>query len=244
MKPYHGEFVQVLTARRTWRTFGRAPVPLRDLAALLDLTFGVRMEGQTVDGTHVLFKTSPSSGALHPVEAYVLARHVSGLARGLYHFGPKARRLHLVKRGASSAQIQRYLADQWWFRDAAAVVFLTAVLPRVRHQYPNPRAYRSVLLGAGHLCQTFCLVATWLKLAPFCTQALADSLIERDLEIDGVDEVLLYAAGVGTRPRGGKWKQWPPHADGNPELPPPRARSRPAGVQTARRPSTRPKTRD
>ena len=36
---------------------------------------------------------------------------------------------------------------------------------------------------------------------PFETMALADSRIERDLKIDGVTEAVLYAAGVGTRPR-------------------------------------------
>src|SRR6266566_2232899 len=49
----------------------------------------------------------------------------------------------------------------------------------------------------GHLCQTFCLVATWLGLAPFCTAALKDTLIERDLGIDGIRESVLYVAGVG-----------------------------------------------
>ena len=44
-------------------------------------------------------------------------------------------------------------------------------------------------------------LATWLGLAPFETMALADSRIERDLGIDGVSESVLYAAGVGTRPR-------------------------------------------
>jgi hypothetical protein len=55
-----------------------------------------------------------------------------------------------------------------------------------------------VLLDAGHLCQTFCLVATWLGLAPFCTAAFEDSLIERDLGLDGIRESALYVAGVGT----------------------------------------------
>jgi hypothetical protein len=38
---------------------------------------------------------------------------------------------------------------------------------------------------------------------PFCTMALADSVIERDLGIDGVTESAMYIAGVGTRPTGG-----------------------------------------
>jgi SagB-type dehydrogenase family enzyme len=231
-KPVHGRgvplpsptpndaFTKVLLERRTWRGFGKTPVPLSKLGTLLGLTFGVQMEGRTAAGTHVLFKTSPSGGARHPIEAYVLALRVSGLPRGLYHFGPDTGRLHRVRRGATPGQLVEYLSGQWWFADAAALVLMTAVLPRVRWRYPHPRAYRSVLLGAGHLCQTFCLVATWLKLAPFCTQALADSTIERDLGVDGVDEVVIYAAGVGSRPRDGRWVQWPPHQSGQPFFPP------------------------
>jgi hypothetical protein len=66
-------------------------------------------------------------------------------------------------------------------------------------KYRFARAYRVVLLDAGHLCQTFCLTATWLGLAPFCTAALNDSLIERDLGVDGVTESALYVAGAGMR---------------------------------------------
>jgi SagB-type dehydrogenase family enzyme len=214
------DFTRVLLERRTWRGFGSAPVPLSKLGTLLGLTFGVQMEGRTAAGAHVLFKTSPSGGARHPIEAYVLALRIGGLPKGLYHFGPDTRRLHLVRRGASPAQLVEYLSGQWWFAEAAALVLMTAVLPRVRWRYPHPRAYRSVLLGAGHLCQTFCLVATNLKLAPFCTQALADSRIERDLGVDGVEEVVVYAAGVGSRPRNGRWIQWPAHQPGRPFFPP------------------------
>ena len=60
-----------------------------------------------------------------------------------------------------------------------------------------------MLAEAGHLCQTFCLTATWQGLAPFCTMALADATIERALGIDGVSESVLYAAGAGKK-TGGK----------------------------------------
>ncbi len=86
---------------------------------------------------------------------------------------------------------------------------MTAVFARTEWDYPYARSYRAVLLEAGHVCQTFCLVATALGLAPFCTDALADSLIEKDLGIDGVTESVLYAAGVGTRPAGVEWAPSP-----------------------------------
>jgi nitroreductase len=64
-------------------------------------------------------------------------------------------------------------------------------------RYRHSRAYRVILLEAGHFCQTFCLVATWLGLAPFCTAALDDEKIEADLGLNAHESVL-YAAGVGT----------------------------------------------
>lgn len=91
------------------------------------------------------------------------------------------------------------LAGQWWFRGAAIVVFLTAVFQRTQWKYGYPRAYRAVLAEAGHLCQTFCLTATWLGLAPFCTMAFADTRIEKALKVDGISESVLYAMGAGAR---------------------------------------------
>jgi nitroreductase len=87
------------------------------------------------------------------------------------------------------------------------------VFPRVQWKYSFARAYRVVLLEAGHFCQTFCLIATWLKLAPFCTAALADSTIEQALGVDGATESVLYAMGVGTRPAGAPWTPWPDRND-------------------------------
>ncbi len=211
LSEYDGGFADVLLARRTWRGFGKRAVRRKDLATLLDLSFGAQMTGRPLTGGQVLFKTSPSGGACHPIEAYVLAIRVRGVDPGLYHYSPRTSRLHRIRKGATARQAVRYLAGQEWFAGAAVVVFMTAFLPRLWRRYPNARSYRAVLLEAGHACQTFCLVATWLGLAPFCTMALDDTRIERDLEIDGVGEVLLYAAGVGTKPTDGRWVQWPGH---------------------------------
>ncbi len=205
---YSSEFPAVLLSRRTWRGFGARKVSAKALGTLLDLTFGCQLTG-TRQGVRVLFRTSPSGGACHPIEAYVLALRVQGVAPGLYHYSPRTRRLYLVRRGASDGLAVSYFAGQSWFGRASALVLMTAVMPRVWWRYPDDRSYRAVLLEAGHFCQTFCLVATWLDLAPFCTIATEDSRIERDLGIDGTREILLYAAGVGSKSRDGQWVQWP-----------------------------------
>ena len=61
----------------------------------------------------------------------MLALRVDGLARGLYHYAAAAHALEPRRRGATASQVEAYLGGQWFFRPAAAVVFITAVVPRV-----------------------------------------------------------------------------------------------------------------
>jgi SagB-type dehydrogenase family enzyme len=197
---YTGEFPRMLQERRTWRKFGNEPIPKEIVGRLLHLSFGVQGWLRIPEGGRFAQKTSPSGGALHPAEAYLLSRNVRGIPPGIYHYDAVGHRLQNIRRGASRAEIQKLLAGQWWFRDAAFVLFLTAVFRRTQWKYDYPRAYRAVLAEAGHLCQTFCLTATWLGLAPFCTMAFADSRIEQTLNVDGISESILYAMGAGAKP--------------------------------------------
>src|SRR5262245_57220256 len=104
-------FVRVLLERRTWRSFGRRPVPLALASALLRFTFGAqKLIDLGVLGPAML-RTSPSAGARHPIEAYVVARRVSGVPPGLYHYSPFEHRLVRLTRGAKAA-IARHLAVQ------------------------------------------------------------------------------------------------------------------------------------
>ena len=201
-----GEFTRVLTARRTWRRFAAGKLALAELATLLGLTWGVREWVAVPPLGRFAVKTSPSGGALHPIEAYVVARDVGGISPGIYHYDATRHRLELLRRGMTRDRMSDYVMGQRWFSEAAAFVFMTGVFTRTQWKYRYPRAYRVVLAEAGHLCQTFCLVATWLGLAPFCTMAMADSKIDRDLGIDGVREGVLYVAGVGKRPAGLDWR--------------------------------------
>jgi SagB-type dehydrogenase family enzyme len=204
-----GEFPQVLLARRTWRQFARQPADLKSLATILGLTFGVQRWAELPRIGKVALKTSPSGGARHPIECYVLALRIKGLGRGLYHYRPDRHVLEQLTSGATPHQVSRYLPGQGWYGDASGLVLMTAVFARTQWRYPFARAYRVVLAESGHLAQTFCLVASWLGLAPFCTMALADSAIERDLGIDGAAESILYVAGFGARPDGVAWAPWP-----------------------------------
>jgi SagB-type dehydrogenase family enzyme len=193
----NNEFLDTLLSRRTYRDFSSEPLPLESLSELLFYAWGVMgyLRGSLLG--KLPLKTSPSAGARHVIEVYVLALRVRGLRRGLYHYAPDCHRLEKLRFSPGPRRAADYCAGQDWVQNAAALFIMTAVWERSMWKYRFPRAYRTILLDAGHICQTFCLMATHLHLAPFCTAALKDSMIEKDLGLDGINESVLYVAGAG-----------------------------------------------
>jgi SagB-type dehydrogenase family enzyme len=186
-----------LNSRRTHRKFSKQKPTLQTVSQLLSLVWGVTRYLHSPLFGRLPQKTSPSGGARHPGEVYLLALRIRGLRPGLYHYHPVHHHLEKISSVATPKQAWLYCARQDYTKKSAALFLMTAVFPRTMWKYDRARAYRVVLLDAGHLCQTFCLVATWLGLAPFCTAAFQDTLIEHDLGIDGIRESMLYVGGIG-----------------------------------------------
>jgi SagB-type dehydrogenase family enzyme len=186
-----------LLTRRTWRTFSAQPVPVAALGTLLKTTFGVHRRGHVAGQGPVILRTSPSGGSRHPIEAYVLAWNIDGLAPGAYHFDSASSELVDLQRSIAATDIPALLAHQTYFGRAAAAVIMCPVFARTQWRYGHSRAYRTVLLDAGHLGQTFCVVATALGLAPFTTMAFSEATLEGLLGLDGIRECPIYVVGVG-----------------------------------------------
>ena len=167
------------------------------------LTFGVQRWADTDGQGKVVLKTSPSGGACHPIEAYVLAHRVRGIEAGFYHYESDTHRLTTIRRGARAATLRACVQSQPWLGDAAFLVFMCPIYARTAWRYPSGRAYRSILIEAGHLGQTFCVLAAERGLAPFCTLAIDDPHVDRQLGLDGVDQGVIYLVGAGAAPRGG-----------------------------------------
>jgi SagB-type dehydrogenase family enzyme len=190
-------FDGVLRSRRTVRRFASAPVSRTDLAALVRGTWG--RTGWLSDAVlgRLPAKTSPSAGGLHPIECYVFAWNVRGLARGLYHYDVRGDELRTLRDGDMSELAVEIASGQRWIARAAFLCVMTAVFGRTLWKYRLENWYRSVWLDAGHLAQTFCLLATSRGLGSFTTAAMQDSRIEALLGLDGRQEFPVYLCGAG-----------------------------------------------
>jgi len=191
------ELERVLAARRTVREFRRQPVSLEDLAGLVRGTWGRTgwLDGGPMG--HLATKTSPSAGALHPIECYVMAWNVRGLRAGLYHYDVAADALARLRSGDLRATAVKAASGQRWVGRAAFLCVMTAVFERTLWKYDLENAYRLLWLDAGHLAQTFCLLATSRGLGSFTTAAIQDTFLERLIGLDGVKEFPVYLCGAG-----------------------------------------------
>ena len=192
------EIERTLMARRTSRQFGVDAIELATLSRILAFAAGVQewisLEGQG----EVALKTAPSGGARHPVEVYIAAWNVTGLAPGLYHYASDEHVLEFLRGDIGANDIPRYFPNGDWYAGCGAVFLFTAVYERDLWRYAYSRAYRAPLVEVGHVAQSVCLLATECGLATFVLMGLADTEIEHDLGIDGISESVLYAAGIGS----------------------------------------------
>jgi SagB-type dehydrogenase family enzyme len=193
----------VLRGRRTVREFGKRRVAFSDFAGVIRGTWGQTSWLDAGPFGKLIAKTSPSAGARHPIECYVIAWRVEGLSAGLYHYNVRRDRLERLRLGDFRAEAVRIASGQKWVRGAAFLCVMTAVADRVFWKYRTADAYRLFFLDAGHLAQTFTLLASERGLGPFTTAALQEKRIERFLGLDGIAEFPVYLCGAGAPVRGG-----------------------------------------
>jgi putative peptide maturation dehydrogenase len=197
-----GTFLDLLRQRRTTRHFDtNRPLPLGPFAQVLRMTFGAFGVEELAPGMVAVKRTSPSGGALHPIEAYPLVIDVEGLTPGFHHYRGQDHALELLiplEKDEARALANRLVIGQDYFADASALVFHVARLDRQFWKYrEHPKAMRVLLLDSGHLSQTFYLAATHLGQGAFYTAAINDADIEGILCLDSSARMVIGANGIG-----------------------------------------------
>lgn len=185
------EFWEVIARRRSERQYQDTPLGFSELALLVFATQGV-----TARHGEYLFRTSPSAGALYPIETYLLASRVETLPQGVYHLNIVKNSLELIHRGNRAGELAAAALGQSMVAQGAVTFVWTAIPGRSTWKY-RERAYRYLYLDAGHIGQNLYLAAGALNLGCCTIGAFFDEEVNSIIGVDGVEETAVYMGVVG-----------------------------------------------
>ena len=202
-KPADSALEALIRKRVTCRNWDSSkPLSAEDFASVLFRTFGARAVSDE-PGITVMKRAVPSAGGLHPTEAYLLVQNVEGVKPGLYHYHPIDHALEPlgdIAEDKSAELTLRIVAGQRHFMKAHVVIVLASRFRRTFWKYRNhAKAYRAVILDAGHLSQMLYLAATERGLAAFITAAVNERNIEEIFGLEPMVEGVLAVSGFGWR---------------------------------------------
>lgn len=189
---FHGLSVEgAIEERRSVRDYADRSLSLE---ALSRLVWGA----QGITDEQLQFRAAPSAGALYPIETYPVVLDVAELEPGLYHYAVREHALEVLETGHFRRNITAAGFHQAFLGRAGVCIVLSAIFQRTRWRY-RERAYRYVLLEAGHIAQNLYLEAVSMGLGACAVAAFRDGDLNDLLDLDGVDEAALYIVSIGER---------------------------------------------
>ena len=174
------------------------PLGADELSWVTYLAFGQTGTHSTYYGER-LAKTSPSGGARHPTEAYLIVLDVDGIAPGAYHYDVEHHVLEELTPGDHTAAVRAGLLQREEpLPFTARAAFITGTrFERTMWRYREAFSYRSVHHDLGHLTESLRLLARALRRNYVRGLDVKESVIEPLLRLDGIEEAAMNFAIIG-----------------------------------------------
>jgi SagB-type dehydrogenase family enzyme len=187
---------RLVARRQSCRHFTGESMRLKELASILHVAYGTLGMRRWHDGLRTYHRTVPSGGGLYPLELFVVVNAVERLPQDIYHYHARDHSLEPLAKPTSLRALVPMWMNQESLASAGVLIILTAVLSRTTRKY-GPRGYRYVLLEAGHVAQNVVLRCVELGLGSVCLGGFSDGRLNRELGLDGTNEVTIYGIAVG-----------------------------------------------
>lgn len=183
-------------------------IDFKTVCAILFYAYGKR-KSVPARGMTFHYRTVPSAGGLYPCHLYLSVQGVSGLETGLYYCDMIHEKLGLIQSIDSGASVHS---------SPKLSIFITAQFYTSAWKYQS-RAFRYMLLDAGHLVENACLAFKSQGYLPFVHADFKDERIFRFLSLDASQEVPLAAITLNRQiglpqlsgPIAASQKSSPPH---------------------------------
>jgi SagB-type dehydrogenase family enzyme len=182
---------RALAERRCRYPPGETVPSKRNLSRLLQRAHGIT-------GKHSAGPT-PSAGGLQALELYLAIFQTGWLPTGFYHYDRAGHHLSQIVPDCSRQALELHVPSLQQMAGGAFLWIVVGDAERVCTKYAD-RGFRFLLLEAGHLMQSLCLLSTSLGLITVPIGGFFERALAKQMNLPGTD-VVLYAGVCGSAPR-------------------------------------------
>ncbi|MDY9926910.1 SagB/ThcOx family dehydrogenase [Methanosarcina sp.] len=134
-------------------------------------------------------RTSPSAGALYPLEIHAVIGEGNGFEPGIYRYIAEEHTLTQEIPGDLRERLSRAALSQPMVRQAPVSLIISAVYPRITSKY-GKRGIRYADMEAGHAAQNVYLLGVELGIGTCAVGAFDDEEVKKVLKLPANEEPL------------------------------------------------------
>ena len=174
---------------------GNLELDIRKLAEILFFSAGITREMRYTYGSYYM-RAAPATGALYPIELYIVCQDILGLDAGIYHFCPGDFTLTELRNGDYRASLATAAGDNNNIATAPITIVFTSIAWRNAWKY-EARSYRHWFWDSGVIAANLTAAAASNRLQSSLILGFVDDVVNRMLCLDDKREAAIAMAAIG-----------------------------------------------
>lgn len=167
---------------------------IKNLAELLFFSAGITRVLKLDYGTYYM-RAASATGALYPIELYLICRDIPGLKAGVYHFCPGDFTLTELRSGDYRATLADMAGGNSKIISSPVTVAYTSIAWRNAWKYQS-RSYRHWFWDSGVIAANFLATSISLELSTQLIMGFVDNALNRLLRLDDTQEAAVVLAPI------------------------------------------------
>src|SRR4026208_998082 len=169
-------------------------IDIKLLSSLLFFSSGITRQIKFPHGKY-LMRAAPATGALYPIEVYIVSKNINGLQAGIYHFCPGQFTLTILREGDYRLLLAEAAGDNDQIKNSPFTIILTSIAWRNAWKYQS-RSYRHWFWDAGVIVSNLLAVAGSMHLYPRLIMGFMDDQLNRLLGLEDQKEASILIAAL------------------------------------------------
>ena len=187
---------KTMAERRSQRRFQDKSLSADQLSQILWAAYGITEPKANPAFLRGGLRTTPSAGALYPLEIYVMVGKVKDIDPGVYNYVPKEHKITRVIDKDLRAELSEAALGQGMISEAPISIVYSAIFSRMTEKYGDRGRERYVCMDLGHSAQNVYLQTEALHLGTCAVGAFVDDKVSEVLQLSENEEPL-YIMPVG-----------------------------------------------